>query len=167
MAEDLEHQAARIVESLLESVGLHALHGPGAARGPTVSADEAFARVPPIDRASHARLLALAHRHFDGTEGELNRQLIDFLSRQYGAPAVDLSQLEPDPDALALLPAEVARAHAVLPLAIADDVLLVAMPDPSLGATLDALSRCTGLAVEPVIALLPDLDRALERHYPR
>lgn len=167
MADDLERQAAQLVEALLESVGLHASYGPGGAARAPISADEAFARVPPIDRASHARLMARALRHFDGTEAELRRRLIDFLSRQYGAPAVDLSELEPDPDALALLPGDVARAHAVLPLAIADDVLLVAMPDPSLGETLDALSRCTGLAVEPVIALLPDLDEALERYYPR
>lgn len=166
MADDLEHQAARMVESLLESVGLHASYVAGGAARPIVSADEAFARIAPVDRASHARLMARAVLHFGGTEAQLRSRLIEFLSRQYGVPAVDLTQLEPDPDALALLPAHVAREHAVLPLAVTEGVLLVAMPDPGLGETLDALSRCTGFSVEPVIALLPDLDAALDRYYP-
>lgn len=170
MAEDLEHQAARMVESLLESVGLHAAYVSSAdapVRRPVVSPEVAFARIPPVDRAEHGVLMSRARQLLGGPAKDFRTRLLEFLSVQYGVPAIDLTQLEPSPDALELLPGDVAREHALLPLVLSDGVLVVATPDPSLGAAFDALSRCTGYSVEPVLALLPDLDEALERHYPR
>lgn len=169
MADDLEHQAARMVEALLESVGLHAsyvdaLEQPMART--RVPAEQAFARLPPVDRAAHLRLIARAQRHFGGSPELVHSALLEFLSKQYAVPAIDLADFEPSADALALLPEAIARAQALLPLVIAEGVLVVATLDPSDVDRLDALSRCAGAPVEPVVALLPDLDAAFDRAWP-
>ena len=43
-------------------------------------------------------------------------QLIDFLSKQYGIPSIQLSQLDIDAELLKLVPSQIARKYEVLPI---------------------------------------------------
>ena len=58
-------------------------------------------------------------------------QLTEFLSKQYGVPAVNLKEFEIDPEVIKLIPEEVARKHVAIPVNRAGSTLIVAMADPS------------------------------------
>src|SRR6478609_1433313 len=77
--------------------------------------------------------------------------LTSALARQLGLPKADLGSETPHPDAVALLPADLARASAVVPLRIdADGALVVAAADP----TPETLSRVATAAGREVRAFL-------------
>jgi len=56
------------------------------------------------------------------------------------------------------------EAH-VLPLAVQQDSMKLAMADPSDHFTLEAMAELTGLRIEPVVAVSADIDTAVERLY--
>jgi type IV pilus assembly protein PilB len=64
-----------------------------------------------------------------GAVGE--RDLTNFLSRQYGVPSINLDEFEIDDDIIKLIPRELAHRHQVLPISRAASSLIVAMADPS------------------------------------
>lgn len=99
------------------------------------------------------------------TPAELRSRLTEFLSEQYRVPAIDLRTFNVKPDVVALLPAAVARAYAVVPLSVAGETLVIATNDPSNESLLDAVARFTGFAVDPVVAALTDIDDAIARYY--
>src|SRR5579885_2043648 len=59
------------------------------------------------------------------------------LSRYYGVPFVRLEQVEIAPEVARSVPAELARHHGVLPVAVADSILTLAMVDPTNLAAID------------------------------
>src|SRR5438128_11501477 len=59
------------------------------------------------------------------------QELTTFLSKQYGVPAINLSDFEIDPEVIKLIPVEVAKKHEVVPVNRAGSSLIVAMSDPS------------------------------------
>ncbi len=87
------------------------------------------------------------------------------LSRQYGIPAVDLSDLEIDPVVVKLIPYETAKRHTVLPLSRAGATLTMAMADPANVYAIDEIKFMTGFNVEPMIASETAVIRAIERVY--
>jgi len=111
-----------------------------------------------------------------GTEVSAGRLLIErgaiaasdverVLEQTLGVPRVDLSSYAPDEAALALVPAEVARAHSVLPLFEIDSILTVALGDPAGVFELDALADELGMEVEVVLVEPASLTAALGAHY--
>lgn len=92
-------------------------------------------------------------------------RLIGFLSRQYGVPAITLSQLDIDPDVLRLVPAGIAKKYEVLPVRREGSSLTLAMADPSNLAALDDLAFMTNLQVTPVVASQAAIRQAIERNY--
>ncbi len=174
VGEKKENEAARLARALLLNAGLRpnpasALQRPDlvppVARMSTVSAEAAFAGLSPVNRVESAQRLSRAARLKGTTEKELREELADFLSRQYGVPAVNLRALEIHPDPLALLPGDVAAAYGIIPVNVVGALLIVATHDPSNVDLLEAVARFTGFAVEPVVASLPDIDDAIARHY--
>lgn len=87
------------------------------------------------------------------------------LSFQYGLPVIDLQQIEIEPQALALVPEEIAHRHKVLPLRIEGDTLVVAMEDPSDIQAIDTLSAISGKRIRPVIPLTGSVIEAIKSHY--
>lgn len=57
--------------------------------------------------------------------------LVRLLAEQRGMPYLDLSALDPDPDALRLLPAATARLFRTLPIGFARGLPVVAVADPT------------------------------------
>ncbi len=92
-------------------------------------------------------------------------KLTDFLSKQYGVPAINLKEFDIDLDIIKLVPKDVAEKHLVLPVNRAGSSLIVAMCDPSNIYAVDDLKFLTGYNIEPVVASEPAIREAIERYY--
>ena len=92
-------------------------------------------------------------------------QLGTVLSEWMGIPVVDLRQLQPEPAALARLPRAMAEREGVLPLAIREDALVIAVPDPWDRPLLDSLRFACDLRIVPVSAHPGTLAPAIARAY--
>jgi type IV pilus assembly protein PilB len=93
------------------------------------------------------------------------RELTDFLSRQYGVPSISLGEFEIDVEVIELVPKEVAVKHTVLPVQRAGSTLIVAMSDPSNIYAIDDLKFLTGLNIEPVVTTDAAIEEAIHRYY--
>ncbi len=91
--------------------------------------------------------------------------LAGFFCRQYGMPAINLPAVEPDHTVFALIPAEIARRHEVLPLSKVGGSLTLAMADPTDVAAMDEVKFRTGLNIEPVVAGYSHMTAALDKAY--
>src|SRR5215831_13140465 len=92
-------------------------------------------------------------------------KLTDFLSKQYGVPAINLKDFEIDAEIVKLVKKEVAQKHLVIPVNRAGQSLIVAMADPSNIYAVDDLKFTTGYNIEPVVASEPSIREAIERYY--
>jgi type IV pilus assembly protein PilB len=93
------------------------------------------------------------------------RELTEFMARQYGVPAISLSEYEIDPEVIQLIPKEVATKHTVIPVQRAGSTLIVAMADPSNIYAIDDLKFLTGLNIEPVVTTDAAIEEAIVRYY--
>ena len=94
-----------------------------------------------------------------------DHELVDFLSKHFGVPAVDLGQIKIDAAVIKIIPAELARKYTVLPISKAAARLTVAMTDPTNVFALDDIKFMTGYTVEPVVAAEESLRTAIDRFY--
>ena len=95
-----------------------------------------------------------------------DQDIVSFLGMQYGVPAADLEQWPPiDATVIALIPAELANRHKVLPLQRTGNVLTLAMADPTDIFAMDDVRFHTGYNVDPVVSSEMGLLRAIERYY--
>jgi len=94
------------------------------------------------------------------------RQMREALCKQLRVPFVDLDALALDPALAGLIPAELAAARRILPIARAEGRLTVAVDDPTDADLVEALEAATGGRVEVVTSTRDALARALARLYP-
>src|SRR5258708_28341424 len=94
-------------------------------------------------------------------------KLTDFLSKQYGVPAINLKEFDIDPEIIKLVPRDVAAKHLVIPVNRAGPSLIVAMSDPSNIYAVDDLKFLTGYNIEPVVASEATVRDAIVRDYPK
>ena len=95
-----------------------------------------------------------------------DQDIVSFLGMQYGVPAADLDQWPPiEPSVIALVPAELATKHKVLPLQRSGNVLTMAMSDPTDIFAMDDVRFHTGYNIDPVVSSEMGLVRAIERYY--
>lgn len=88
------------------------------------------------------------------------------LAEQHGLEYVDLAKTEVELDVAGLLPEKYARRYEALPLRfVADDVVLVAVADPTNVVASDDLRLALGLNVRLAVAAGPDLTTAIDRSY--
>jgi type IV pilus assembly protein PilB len=92
-------------------------------------------------------------------------ELTQFLSKQYGVPAINLSEFEIDAEVIRLVPREVAEKHQVIPVNRAGASLIVAMADPSNIFAIDDLKFLTGYNIEVVVASDGAIRDAIEKYY--
>jgi len=92
-------------------------------------------------------------------------QLLDFLAKLYGCPAIDLKSFEPDPALTRLLPGDVATKFMALPVSRSGRKLVVAMVNPANIFALDDIKFITGYDIEPRVASEPAVKKALDRAY--
>ena len=92
-------------------------------------------------------------------------KLTDFLSKQYGVPAINLKDFDIDAEIIKLVPKDVAEKHLVVPVNRAGPSLIVAMCDPSNIYAVDDLKFLTGYNIEAVVASEISIREAIERYY--
>jgi type IV pilus assembly protein PilB len=92
-------------------------------------------------------------------------ELLDFLSRHFGAASIDLKNFEPDPALTRLIPGDVATRFMALPVTRVGRKLVVAMANPANIFAIDDIKFITGHEVEPRVASEAALKKALDRAY--
>ena len=87
------------------------------------------------------------------------------IAKSLGIPYVDLTDRAPPEEVIALVPADLAYRHQVLPLELNNSTLTVAVGDPLNVAALDDVRLVTGLDVRPVLADSEAIRRIVEEAY--
>ena len=91
-------------------------------------------------------------------------QLTEALSTQLHLPIIKIDD-EFHLNAKAVLPRYLCRKYSVLPLSLeSNNVLRLAMADPLDGVAIGDVENYTGYAVQPALAKLHDIDRAIPSH---
>ncbi|MBD90332.1 MAG: type IV-A pilus assembly ATPase PilB [Deltaproteobacteria bacterium] len=92
-------------------------------------------------------------------------QLVEFLSRQYGVPSINLEEVEVEEDVIEMIPQDVAERHGIIPIDKHGSTIVVAMTDPSNIYAMDDIKFLTGFDVEAVVTSEASIESALERYY--
>ncbi|HSE49271.1 MAG TPA: type IV-A pilus assembly ATPase PilB [Terriglobales bacterium] len=94
-----------------------------------------------------------------------DEDVTNFLSRQYGVPAINLSFFEIDPSVVKLIPQETAKRYQILPLSRVGASLTIAMVDPTNVFAMDDIKFMTGFNIEPVVASETAIMEHIEKAY--
>jgi type IV pilus assembly protein PilB len=94
-----------------------------------------------------------------------DEEVTNFLSRQYGVPAINLQYFEIDAAVVKLIPEETAKRYQILPLSRVGASLTIAMVDPTNVFAMDDIKFMTGFNIEPVVASEPAIAEAIEKAY--
>jgi cellulose synthase/poly-beta-1,6-N-acetylglucosamine synthase-like glycosyltransferase len=114
-----------------------------------------------LARSSNIRLgRALVHRGFIS-----EAELYAFLAHQSHLPLFDLTSAKLSEKAARMLSAEEERREGLLPLAIDDDRIYLAMVDPLNEQGKGSVERALGKKVTPILVSENDFDLAMERLY--
>jgi type IV pilus assembly protein PilB len=89
----------------------------------------------------------------------------EFMGQVFNVPAVNLDDSPPDPDAVSLIPSEVATKFQVVPVKRQGRVLTVAMANPDNIFAIDDIKFITGLEVRPVVATESAIKKSIDRLY--
>jgi type IV pilus assembly protein PilB len=91
-------------------------------------------------------------------------QLASAVAEAYGVEAVELASFPVEPNAMSRIPLTLARRHRMLPIAVNETTISVAVSDPGDVLALDDIRAATGLVVRPMVVTKEDLDRLLDRY---
>src|SRR5690349_12738048 len=94
-----------------------------------------------------------------------DEDVTDFLSRQYGVPAINLTFFEIDSTVVKLIPYETAKRYQILPLSRVGSSLTIAMVDPTNVFAMDDIKFMTGFNIEPVVASESSILEGIEKAY--
>jgi type IV pilus assembly protein PilB len=94
-----------------------------------------------------------------------DEEVTNFLSRQYGVPAINLQYFEIDSSVVKLIPEETAKRYQILPLSRVGASLTIAMVDPTNVFAMDDIKFMTGFNIEPVVASESAIMDAIEKAY--
>ncbi|MCD6519128.1 MAG: Flp pilus assembly complex ATPase component TadA [Anaerolineae bacterium] len=92
-------------------------------------------------------------------------KIIESQQKDVSMPVIDLKRYEVDPEALRLVPEEMARKYSLLPLRVENGYLIVAMADPTNIYAIEDLRARTSLEIKPLKASRADIEAALSVHY--
>ena len=94
-------------------------------------------------------------------------KLVTFLSRQYGVPAIILSDYKIDQSVLKLVPVDIAKKYLLMPVVRVGATLTIALADPSNVFAIDDVKFMTGYNIEVVVANESAILDAISTHYMR
>src|SRR5499433_329096 len=94
-----------------------------------------------------------------------DEEVTNFLSRQYGVPAINLQYFEIDSAVVKLVPEETAKRYQILPLSRVGASLTIAMVDPTNVFAMDDIKFMTGFNIEPVVASESSIADGIEKAY--
>ncbi len=92
-------------------------------------------------------------------------KLVAFLSKQYGVPAINLTEYKIDGAVLKLVPADMAKKYLIMPVARVGATLTIAMADPSNVFAIDDVKFMTGYNVEVVVSTESAIMSAITSYY--
>jgi len=94
-----------------------------------------------------------------------DEKLVAFLSKQYGVPAINLSEYKIDTSILKLIPADMAKKYLILPVARVGATLTITMADPSNVFAIDDVKFMTGYNVEVVVSSESAIINGISSYY--
>ncbi|NWF76136.1 MAG: type IV-A pilus assembly ATPase PilB [Nitrospirae bacterium] len=92
-------------------------------------------------------------------------KLVNFLSKQFNVPAINLIDYKIDPSVLKLIPLEIARKYLIIPVARVGATLTIAMMDPTNVFAIDDVKFMTGYNVDVVVAGESAILNAIATYY--
>ena len=90
---------------------------------------------------------------------------LEALSDQLDIPYLTLSNYLISPDVAHMISEKLARKHTVIPLFKIENTLTIGIADPTNVLAIDALSRQTGLEIEPVLCSKQEIEETLDEVY--
>ena len=93
------------------------------------------------------------------------KNLVAFLSKHYGVPAIDLAEVQTDPEVIKMIPPDVVFKYQIIPLKRVGSTLRVAMADPSNILAIDDIKFLTGCHVEVFVSTESAIKAAVEKYY--
>ena len=87
------------------------------------------------------------------------------LSDQLGIPFIDLTAMSISPNALQEVPERLAKKHNILPVAVLQKELHLAMADPLKFEALQDVRFTSNCTVVPLLATLSDIKKGIQQHY--
>ncbi|MBK7844454.1 MAG: type IV-A pilus assembly ATPase PilB [Bdellovibrionales bacterium] len=93
------------------------------------------------------------------------KDLAEFLGRQFEVPTIDLNSFEIDPEALRMISGQVCEKHHVIPVTLAGKNLVVAFADPSNIFVKDDLALLTRCKIDVVVASEVSIANAIDKYY--
>lgn len=91
--------------------------------------------------------------------------LMEFLSRQFGVPAVDPSKLDIDRKVLELIPLHMIQKYMIVPFSLSGNVLSIAMADPSNHFIIDDIRFLTRKNVQVNVATESSITEVIGKHF--
>ena len=92
-------------------------------------------------------------------------QLVATLSEQLGIPRVDIGRVKIKQEVIQKIKENLARKHNLIPVAIKNGKLIVAMTHPLNLFAVDEVTIQAGMAIESRVASAGDIERAIQDHY--
>jgi type IV pilus assembly protein PilB len=92
-------------------------------------------------------------------------QLINSLSKQLNVPFLDMAGVKIEPAAVKKVRENIAKMHKLMPIAIKDGRLVIAMNNPLNIFAIDEVIIQSGMDVDVVIAMEQDIDDAIQQYY--
>ena len=136
------------------------------------SLDEILVRTGMITTEQMQNVWQIAHRDTKTVEQVLieerlitSRDLATALSIQLRVPLIDLKRHKVHPEALRLVPEQLARKYNVLPLDIIGDCLIIAMENTTDIKAIDDIAAATKMRIEPTMALPDEIRQEIDHHY--
>src|ERR1041385_630270 len=93
-------------------------------------------------------------------------QLCETLAEVYGVPYAKVSPKICDPKVIEVLPREFIEKHGVLPMFLVNNVLTVALAEPSNLFLIEEIQQLTGFAVQVVASTQRDIGATMQAHLP-
>jgi type IV pilus assembly protein PilB len=93
------------------------------------------------------------------------KNLVSFLSRHYGVPAIDLSEAQIDAEVIRMIPPEVVFKYQVIPIKRIGSTLRVAMSDPSNILAIDDIKFLTSCHVEVFVSTESAIKASIDKFY--
>ena len=92
-------------------------------------------------------------------------ELLDFLSKQYGVPAVDPGKLDVDQEVIDLIPSNIVQKYKIVPVSLDGQTLTITMVDPSNLFAVDDIRFLTRKNIRVTVATETAIKQAMDRFY--
>jgi type IV pilus assembly protein PilB len=94
-----------------------------------------------------------------------DEDLLDFLSRKYGIPVINLQRVEVTEEITRLIKKDIVQKYQVFPVRKVGNTLTLALSDPTVVLAIDDVQFATGLHVIPVLSSETAIKEAIDKAY--